>query len=109
MSVDSSASASQMDSTSGQVEQPKLSPGAEGSPVSDVDLPPEARRSIDSILLINQSQDTQQPLEPPPPVMQESQGERSTNESNDVELINDPPATTFRFFEYNGMSVTQRR
>ena len=37
--------------------------------------------------------------------MHESYGERSTDKSNHVELVNNPPTTTFRFFEYNGMSV----
>ena len=106
MSVDSSASASQMDSTSGQVEQPKLSPGAEGSPVSGVSLPLEARQSIHSIHLINQSQDTGHPLKLPLPVMQELQGKRPTDRSNDIELVDNPPATTFRFFEYNSISIT---
>ena len=108
MSVDSSASASQMDLTSGQVEQPKSSLSAEGPPVSEVAQPPEARGSSDSIHLIKESQETQHAFEPPPPVTQEPQGEGSTNESNDIELVDDPPATTFRFFEYNGTYVTPK-
>lgn len=57
MLVDLLVSASQINSTSGQVEQPKLSLDAKGLPVSDVGLPPAAWCSIDSIYLINQSQD----------------------------------------------------
>ena len=55
LSADSSPSANQMDSTSGQAKwqkRQKLSAGAEGSPVSQVDLLPEARRSTHSILAL---------------------------------------------------------
>ena len=138
MSVDSPASASQMDAISpspGQFEQPKLSAGAESSSASEVDLLPEARRSIDSLPalptsplardkqtelptqpveidwpshtahLTDRSQDTQTPIGPPPPDTPESQ-EPPADESDDVVLLNTPPVIMFRFFEYNGTSLT---
>jgi hypothetical protein len=138
MSVDSPASSSQMDAISpspGQFEQPKLSAGAESSSASEVDLPQEARRSIGSLSALptsplardkqtelptqpvaidwpshtthlpDQSQDTQTPIGPPPPDTGESQ-EPPADESDDVVLLNTPPAITFRFFEYNGTSLT---
>jgi hypothetical protein len=65
---DSSASASQP--TLGPVEQPILSLGAEDSPVSELTEPLEARRSVASIPLIDQSQDVQHALELLLPVTQ---------------------------------------
>ena len=65
-----------------------------------IDRPSHAAHPID------QSQDTQTPIKPPPPDTRQSQGgENPTDESNDIVLVDDPPAIIFRFFEYNSTSL----